>query len=266
MASELSSIEPLLPLLGRSPLGLFSDIDGTLSPIVPDPDKAAISSRSRELLTQLIGLGVRVALITGRSLEKAIEMGPLRGAAYAANHGLTLHVEGRTEAADDLRSYAAKARRVLQQVHAVSASGVRIEDKGPVLAFHYRTAENQRAARQTILDAISRSRAGASFAVHEGRKVIELRPRTAVDKGTAARVLAGRLGVQSLICMGDDATDVDMFRAAAALLEEGIPAASIAVRNEEASEELFAVADYWLPGVPGVEWFLGELVRSLSGR
>jgi len=83
-ASPLTDIEPLRSLLIVKPLGLFSDIDGTLSPIVPRPEDAKVTPRCRELLLDLIGKGVRVALITGRELDMARSMTGLEGATYAA--------------------------------------------------------------------------------------------------------------------------------------------------------------------------------------
>src|SRR3990172_5769766 len=99
MARELTSIEPLLPVIRQRPLGLLSDIDGTLAPIVPRPEDAAVPDAVRALLGQLAARGVKVALITGRSLDMARRMAGLEDAAYAANHGLTLWLEGREEAA-----------------------------------------------------------------------------------------------------------------------------------------------------------------------
>ena len=71
MAEELRDIEPLRPLLERKPFAILSDIDGTLAPIVPNPEDARISVRAREALLALIEEGVRVGFITGRALEKA---------------------------------------------------------------------------------------------------------------------------------------------------------------------------------------------------
>ena len=93
--------------------------------------------------------------------------------------------------------------------------------------------------------------------------VVELRPPVAVDKGTAVAELARRLGVASLVCMGDDSTDIDMFGTAARLRHGGLPAATVAVRSEEATAEVLASADWWVDVVEGVEWLLGEVLRAL---
>ncbi|HEU4760322.1 MAG TPA: trehalose-phosphatase [Dehalococcoidia bacterium] len=263
MAVPLQSIEPLRPVLSQPPLGLASDIDGTLAPIVPRPEDAAVSPRCRALLGELMQRGVRVALMTGRSLAMARRMVGLEGAAYAANHGLSLWVDGREETASEAAEYVALAQRAVSEMEGLDVPGVVLEDKGPVLAVHYRQAADAVAARQAVLRAIGASPAARAFRLHEGRRVVELRPPLAVDKGTALAALASRLGVRSLLCLGDDATDIDMFRAAGRLREGGLPVAIVAVRSEEATEAVLAGADYWVDGVKGVEWLLREVLTAL---
>src|SRR5437667_12693127 len=87
-AVPLTDIEPLQNVLSARPLGLFSDIDGTLSPIVERPEDAAVTPRSRSLLEGLMREGVRVAVITGRPLATAQTLVGIDNAAYAANDGL----------------------------------------------------------------------------------------------------------------------------------------------------------------------------------
>ena len=263
MADQLSEIGPLRGLLAHAQLSLISDVDGTLAPIVPNAEEAAISPRFRVLLSELMGRGVRVALVTGRSLEVARAMLGLDGAAYAANHGLTLWVEGREETPAVAGEYASRAREVVKELAGLDIPGVVLEEKGPVLAVHYRRAGDERAAREAVLGAIAASPAARAFRLHEGRKVIELRPPLDVDKGTALAALVSRLGVEAVICLGDDATDIDMFRALGRLREGGLLGAGVAVRNEEATPQVVASADYWVDGIPGVEWLLQEMLTAL---
>lgn len=265
MAEPLTSIEPLLPIVRERPLGVFSDIDGTLAPIVERPEDAAVPGATRALLETLIAKGVKVSLISGRSLEAARRMVGLEEAAYAAEHGLTLWLEGRRERAPGLAEYEALARQAEKELAAIcqSVPGVQIENKGPLLAVHYRRAADRVAAREAALAAIERSEAAKRFRVQEGRMVIELRPPLAVDKGTAAETLAERLGLRGLICLGDDVTDIDMFAAAVRLRGRGVAVASVAVGSEEAAPAVREAADYWLAGRGRVEWLLGELVRAL---
>lgn len=263
MTPALQSVEPLLPLLARRPLGLLSDIDGTLAPIVPDPDAAKITDRCRDLLRELARLGVRVALVTGRDLETAQEMTGIEQAAYAANHGLTLWSNGQEFTPKAARRYVELAKRVEADAGGLGVPGVIVENKGPVIAFHYRRADDAEAARRRILDALAVWDATREFEVHEGRMVVELRPPVGVNKGTAAAELARRLGLRAAICLGDDRTDIDMFRHVKQLPE--LENVCVAVESEEAAAEVLEAADYRVRGVEGVEWLLNEIVRALPG-
>src|SRR5437867_2245936 len=97
MADELPEINLLMPLLSQRPIGIFSDIDGTLAPIVSRPDDARISPICRDLLLRLMSIGTRVVLVTGRTLGMARRITGLDDVTYAANHGLTTWSDGHEE-------------------------------------------------------------------------------------------------------------------------------------------------------------------------
>jgi len=265
MAQTLTSIEPLLPVLRQQPFGLLSDIDGTLAPIVPRPEDAAVPEETRELLRGLIEKGVRVALITGRSLEAARGMAGVEGVAFAAEHGLRLWIDGRLQAAPGLAEYEALAGQAQAELRQTErdVSGVQVENKGPLLAVHYRRAKEPRAAREAVLAAVGRSTAAQRFRLHEGRMVVELRPPLDVDKGTTAQTLIARLGLRGAVALGDDITDIDMFSAVGRGRAQGLAAVTVAVVSEEATPELLRAADYSLEGTEGVRRLLGEMVRAL---
>ena len=262
-AVPLTDIDPLRPLLTVEPLGLFSDIDGTLSPIVEWPEDARVTPRCRELLLDLIRKGVRVALITGRELDVARAMAGLEGAAYAASHGLDFLVGGSIEMRVSVSEYPALVDRVIREASDLAELGITIERKGAGVAFHYRRAADEAAALAGIERAIGSGRATRHFQRIEGRKVVELRPDVEASKGTAARHLAHRLGVKSIICLGDDRTDVDMFQSVAALAKEGLETRSVAVMSLEIHPDVLAAADYTVEGVGGVESLLAELADAI---
>jgi trehalose 6-phosphate phosphatase len=263
-AVPLTKIEPLRPLFTRSFLGLFSDIDGTLSPIVPRPEDASVTPRCRDLLRDLIRRGVRVALITGRELDVARAMVGVDEAAYAASHGLDFWVDGSSEMGVPVGEYAGLADRVVKEIGDLAEPGITIESKGAGVAFHYRRATDEAAALAAIQRAIVSTEAAQHFQRIEGRKVVELRPAVEANKGTAARRLADRLGVKSIICLGDDRTDVDMFQSVAALGKQGIEGRSVAVLSAEIHPDVLASADFTVDGVEGVEWLLAELADAVT--
>lgn len=266
MAEELRDIEPLRRLLSHQPLAILSDIDGTLAPIVPDPETSAITRRARNALRDLIGQGARVGFVTGRALEKARDIVNMQGAYFGANHGLNIYADGIVETPESVRPYVGLVADVLREIGGIGTTGVIVEDKGPIVAFHYRMAHDEQEAEAAIRAAIARSPTAGQFRIHQGRRVIELRPGLPMDKGTAVADLAHRMGARSLLTMGDDATDLDMFRGAALLEAEGIPAVRVAVQNPEVGDELIDAADYYVKGVAGVETMLEELVRALRSK
>jgi trehalose 6-phosphate phosphatase len=265
-AVPLVDIEPLRPILSARPLGLFSDIDGTLSSIVPRPEDAKVTPRCRELLAGLIERGVRVALITGRPLRVARSMVGIETASYAANHGLEFWIDGSMEVVEGVAEYTGLVEQVLAEGGDLEVAGVQVERKGPGVAFHYRRVRDTEAARAAILRAIESPTAVEQFTVLEGRKVFELRPKIEASKGTATRLLAERLAVKGIVCVGDDRTDIDMFHALSALREGGIDGSSIAVLSPEVAPDLLEAADYSVDGVQGVEWLLAEVLKVLDEK
>lgn len=262
MARPLTSIESLLPVIRQRPLGVMSDIDGTLAPIVARPEEAKVPDAVRALLRELVAKGVRVSLITGRSLEAARRVVGLDDVAYAADHGLSVWVDGRLDTTPGLAEYEGLARQAEGDLHALAESIPRleVENKGPLLAIHYRRAGDPASAREAVLAAVERSEAASRFRLQEGRMVIELRPPLNVDKGTALESLAGRYGLRGVISLGDDITDIDMFAASGRLRSQGVAAASVAIASGESDPKVAEAADY---AVQECEWLLRELVRAL---
>jgi trehalose 6-phosphate phosphatase len=263
-AVPLTDIKSLRSVLSARPLGLFSDIDGTLSPIVPRPDEAKVTPRSRALLRHLMANGVRVAVITGRTLDVARSMMRLSGVAYAANHGLDFWVDGSTETEIEAGAPSEIVDRVLAEAGNLGVMGVTVEVKGVGVAFHYRRASDEATARDAVKKLLE-SLGDRGLQRMEGRKVIEVRPDWRANKGTAARRLAQRLGVRGIICVGDDRTDIDMFEAVRSLSTSGAQGCAVAVLSPEIAPDLLAAADYTVEGVEGVEWLLGELVKAVAG-
>jgi len=190
----------------------------------------------------------------------------LDGVVYAANHGMTLWMDGVDETPEAVAGYVALAGAVARELAGINAAGVTVEHTGPNVAVHYRRAANEITARAVIIEAIAASPSARSFRVREGRKVFELRPPLPINKGTALEGLVRRFGIQAILCLGDDQTDVDMFAAVAQLCDEGLRGVSIAVDSEEATASVRDAADYTVEGVAGTEWLLGELVKVLDGR
>jgi trehalose 6-phosphate phosphatase len=266
LAEELRDIEPLRPLLALHPFAILSDIDGTVAPIVENPQDAHITDRACDAFRALIDRGVRVAFVTGRALEMARQMVNIPGVSFAANHGINIYEDGTIHTPAEVRPYVDMAQEVLTEIKEIPVPGVIIEDKGPVIAFHFRKAQDEARAAIAILAAIQDSPSAVAFRLQQGRKVLELRPPLAIDKGTAVDDLVAHMGAASALCIGDDATDMDMFRGLNELREQGIAGVNIAVWSPELNRSVLDATDYYVRGVEGVEWLLEAILTALPAR
>jgi len=243
------------------------DVDGTLAPIVEDPADAMVPAATREALRSLVsGFGL-VACISGRRAVEARRLVGVDELTYAGNHGLELLRPGEDAPSLDpaLGGRGAAARDFLSELGADSwrGAGLRLEDKGPIQALHWRGATDEAAAERRAREIASRaSRVGLE--ARWGRKVLELRPGSGVDKGTAVRRLLDGRGLTMALFAGDDRTDLDAFRALRSLAASGElrRAVCIGVASSEAPGELAQRADALVAGPDE----LAELLRAIAER
>ena len=245
-------------------LGVFCDLDGTLSPIVGDPMAAHATKEARRSLATIRRLGAYVAVVSGRSAAVARAMVGLRGITYVGNHGLEWYEGGRLRRVPALR----RPRSVITRLRdlltpRLSAWGVTVEAKEVGLALHFRRAPDPTSARAALEAILNETPEVGDLVRMEGRQVIELRAEAAETKGTAVRRLAERHGLRNLLYLGDDYTDLSAFAAVRQPCLEGIAGLAIAVVDDETAPEVEAAADYVLAGVPEVERFPAWLAAAL---
>ena len=230
--------------LAQAPAGLATDFDGTLAPIVADPARVAAATGAREALEELARRIAVVALITGRRAGDARRLVGTDQVAIAGNHGVEWMAPGQAEAAPDPRE--AEVRTALGRMLAAVPSdlGLSIEDKGLSATVHYRNAPNPSEARRRMLEALDAA-SDPVIARRYGRMSVELRAPLLGDKGMAIHQIADRYGLAGLVVMGDDVTDLDMFRAAHELrTKRRLRATVVAVgAGDEVPAEVGAAAD-----------------------
>lgn len=178
------------------------DFDGTLAPIVADPDHARIRAETVDLLKELAVLYPCVVL-SGRArpdLVDRLEGVPLR--AVIGNHGAE-HLETSRELAQEVDRW----RPVLKE-RLSALSGVTIEDKSFSVSIHYRRAREKVRARAVILQAAA---ALGDVRIIGGLEVVNILPPGSPHKGTALVGERDRLGCDRAIYVGDDDTDEDVF-------------------------------------------------------
>lgn len=251
--------------LAAAPAGLLADFDGTLAPIVADPATARLAERGDAALSALAARLAVTGIVTGRAARDARAMTALPELLVVGNHGLEwlepgadapIPAPGLEWIGPALDRLVATARTALDD------PTVTIEEKGLSATVHYRMAADAPAARRRILDALRALPPGIEL--REGRMSIELRPVGVGDKGTAVRQVVERHQLRGLVVMGDDVTDLDMFRAAAALRGEGrLAAAILAVGGHgEVPASVIAAADAVLPDPAAVVELLEALVSG----
>ena len=267
MAVRLDDIGPLKPILAQRPFGLATDIDGTLSPIVDRPGVAAVTPLCRRHLQEITQRVEVVAIISGRAVDVARRLVGLEEPVYIGNHGLSWWRQGREETLAEAVPYETTVREAKKKLAVrLDLAGLVLEDKGPVLALHYRLCDDRQAARVAILNALAPWRM-QGLRIRQGRLVFELGPPLDIHKGTAlARVMETyRLG--GVLYLGDDLTDVEAFKVLRHWRQEGkVNGAAVAVANPESGPEVMEEADYWVDGVPGVEWLLGAIATVVGGK
>jgi trehalose 6-phosphate phosphatase len=203
--------------------------------------------------------------VTGRQASDARRLVGLGMLGYVGSHGVERLRPGST--APDLDAeVAAWAGRVQDlgrelDTPELRTLGVRREDKGPVVALHWRGARDEAAAEEA-LDAVAERIEAAGLHVHRGRKVMELRPPVPMEKGRGVRALLADADVDRALYAGDDVTDLDAFRALAELRDEGALTAivRVGVRSDEGPAELAEQADVVVDGEDGVPVLLESLL------
>ena|SRR5436190_10710062 len=140
---------------------------------------------------------------------------------------------------------------------------VRIEDKGAIVAFHWRGARDD-AAALTAVEGIAAEAEGAGLLTHWGRKVLEIRPPVPIDKGQAVRELLRRTPVRAALFGGDDVTDLDVFDVFAELREAGAldTAVCVGIRSDEGPAAIVERADLVVDGPQGFVQVLEVLCAS----
>jgi trehalose 6-phosphate phosphatase len=270
----LSSARRVAEVIGvmaaSRPLGVFLDIDGTISRIAPTPADAVVSDRARKALLHLAKQVERLTFISGRSPADAAAMVAVSGdnIAYVGNHGLSLLIGDDDLTPDEALPYVERVQEVVRDIRGLhSTSGVLFEERGPLLTIHYRLAEDQEAARESILAALKRSEAAGGMELSEGRKIVELRPPLDINKGDALERLCRQWDLASILMIGDDITDISAFDALRRLRDyDNLATLSVAVASAEADPAVAAAADHTVDGVAAVEALLEQLTAIEIGR
>ena len=201
---------------------------------------------TRSALERLVETHLLVACVSGRAGDEAARLVGVDGIRYVGNHGLELH-----PAAESARADLGSFRRAAEGRWPV-------EDKGLTLSLHFREVPDEASAR-ALLEEIASEAGAIGLDARWGRKVLEIRPRIDVDKGTAVAELLSCSGAKRAMYAGDDTTDIDAFRALdTAELEVAV---KVAVDSPEAPAALLKAADVIVDGLTELAAELAALSR-----
>jgi trehalose 6-phosphate phosphatase len=255
----------LLAEPGAALLGL--DFDGTLAPIVPDPDAARGHPDVPAVLTRLATAGVRVAVVTGRPAGTAVAYAAIAGVpglVVLGHYGLERWEAGVLSAPQDLAAVVEARRRLPDVLNEAGApDGTYVEDKGAAVAVHTRRTADPHAALDLLRTPLSELAAETGLVVEPGRFVLELRPAGG-DKGDAVRTLVEERAPSVVMFVGDDLGDLAAFDAVDELRAAGTPGLLVCSGSTEVTA-LADRADLVVDGPAGVVALLGALADAHDG-
>ncbi|GAB3000853.1 trehalose-phosphatase [Saccharothrix stipae] len=197
--------------LARTPRLLVAcDYDGTLAPIVANPEDARPLPESVGALRSLAGLHeTTTAVISGRALRDLATLSRLPSEVHlVGSHGSEFDV-GFVHALDaDAKQLHRRLETGLEEIVA-GHEGVGLEVKPASIAVHVRRADP--AVGERVLDDVRTGPATwDGVQVTEGKAVIELAV-VQTDKGHALDVLRHRASATAAVFVGDDVTDEKAF-------------------------------------------------------
>lgn len=205
--SEPDPVAALTEVASHRPLLVVTDFDGTLSPIVADPARAALAEGAELVLSRLSDVpGVHVGVMSGRGFADLGErVGQVPGVRLIGSHGAEYGaaadasmMDQRDELVRELETLLAPYDEAFLEVKPVSAS------------VHTRRMADRAAAASLREQVLAGPGSVVGRTAKAGKEVVEIAVVEA-DKGVALRRLADEVGAAAIIYLGDDVTDEDAF-------------------------------------------------------
>lgn len=224
--SALDMFEQIIKASKGKQIVMFLDYDGTLSPIVEDPDRAFMSDAMRRTVRKLARY-FPTAIVSGRCRDKVYNFVKLAELYYAGSHGMD--IKGPAKGSKHLKKSQAvlfqPASEFLPMIDEVyktllektkSILGAQVEHNKFCLSVHFRCVDEKKwnelahQVRSVLKDY-------PKLRLTQGRKVLEIRPTIKWDKGKALEFLLESLGLANCtdvfpVYIGDDRTDEDAFK------------------------------------------------------
>lgn len=259
-------------VLGRRPSGLFTDIDGTISPMAPRPDEAYVEPAAREALTAIARHLDMTGIVTGRALDVAQGLVQIPTLSYVGNHGLEWRIGGVHK--DNPAALAARdgLREALAEIGATAtrlelAEGLLLEDKRLSATVHYRQSPDPGRFLEEMLPVLTAVALRHDLQLVPGRMIMELRPSTGISKGTALRDIIGQYGLRGVVFSGDDISDVEGFAILQQMRSAGtIDALIIGVVGADTPIQVREASDVQVGDPTEMSAVLTDIARQLEGQ
>ncbi|XP_062028047.1 probable trehalose-phosphate phosphatase D [Rosa rugosa] len=224
--SAMSMFEQITNASKGKQIIMFLDYDGTLSPIVEDPDRAFMSNEMRKAV-RAVARYFPTAIVSGRCRDKVYSFVKLSELYYAGSHGMDIRGPSKSNKYKNANQAVLfqPANEFLPMIDEVckilvektkSISGARVENNKFCLSVHFRCVEEKSWAAlaeqvRLVLNEYPKLK------LTQGRKVLEIRPTIKWDKGKALEFLLESLGYANSsevlpVYIGDDRTDEDAFK------------------------------------------------------
>ncbi|KFK30542.1 hypothetical protein AALP_AA7G275800 [Arabis alpina] len=224
--SALDMFEEILHASQGKQIVMFLDYDGTLSPIVDDPDRAFMSRKMRRTVKKLANC-FPTAIVSGRCREKVYNFVKLTELYYAGSHGMDIKgpEQGSIYMEDSKSLLCQPATEFLPMIDEVCQKlikqtkltpGAKVENNKFCVSVHFRRVdENNWSDLANQVRSVMKDY--PKLRLCEGRKVLEIRPIIKWDKGKALEFLLESLGYANCadvfpLYIGDDRTDEDAFK------------------------------------------------------
>jgi trehalose 6-phosphate phosphatase len=249
------------------------DFDGTLAPIVEDPEAAHIHPEAPEVLTAVAGVVRAVAVITGRPARQALALGGLDEVGDAiGGTGRELYLFGQygnerwsstnrrvvtPRPPAGLASFERELPRVLRSADAADAY---VEDKGLAVAVHTRRLDDPDEAFDRLVTPIGELAQRHGLTVEPGRRVLEVRSH-GMHKGLVVDYLMEHLEAGGFLFGGDDLGDLEAFEAVLDLRRRGLPTLLVCSASHE-QPALRDLSDVVVDGPTGVLAFMRQLAED----
>ena len=212
----MSSIDPTLEqalrqFAAQSPLLIALDFDGTLAPLIIDPEQSRMIPEARAALDALTGVpNVNIALVTGRAVESILVVAEPHPSWYlVGSHGIEVVTP---EERASYRTPDRVEKELIAGFEDIVAmfEGTRIETKPFGVALHTRGVEASlaRAAEQAA-HAFCRE-SGGDLVIRTGHGIVECATEVAT-KGDGLLAIIKDIAPAATLFAGDDVTDEDGF-------------------------------------------------------